>query len=283
MPVNKSNIGIGRETPIKQEHFRGIVKIIANAAKSILNQPWSAKRYDPWFRMYDIYCGSGQYKNDDGELIVGSPLVALDVVRSIGIPYQAVFIDKVQDNTDKLAKLVGKDSFVKIECGENDYVLPNYFVTRKPCYGYVYVDPNNIDIPLHLLTRMFSYSTFERVDLIINISATALKRAANSSMTKYYGQTFDKMLDELKRYKPYMVIREPHGRDQWTFIVASNWKNLPEWTKQGFVNLTTAKGIEIFEKLVYTNQQRRDMESERVQSSFNFDVPLNLYPQRRVR
>ena len=281
MPVGKRNkMGVSKETPTKQDHFRGIVKIIASASKGAMQKPWYED--DPYFYMYDLYAGEGEYKGVDGKLIKGSPLVGLEVVKATGLLYKAVFIDKHGDNAKNLARRIGHDPYVKIEHGDNDYVMQRYLIPGKPRHGYVYVDPNDIDIPVGFLNQMFSYNTFQKTDLIINISATAIKRAANSDATSYFGRTLDKVLNEI-RNKDRWIIREPHGADQWTFIIGSNWIKFPEWEQKGFVNLTTAKGIEIFEKLVYTKDQLEEMEFERKQSSFDFCTPLTLYPQKANR
>lgn len=269
MPVGKGNkMGVGPETPMKQEDFRGIVKIIAQASHGIISR--AGYKLDPVFHIFDLHAGEGLYQGVDGATITGSPLIGLEVVRSMGLAYQAVFIDEHLENTQNLAKCIGYDPCATVIHGDNVDAMQHYCVPGVPKHGYVYVDPNKIEIPTALLNQIFSCSSFRRIELIINIAAANVKRVANSTHSSYWGQTLDKSLEKIRPHKKTWIIREPHGNQQWTFIVGSNWVDFPVWSKKGFVDLKTPKGVAIWEKLVHTRDQLSEIEINRVQSRFDF-------------
>jgi hypothetical protein len=60
------------------------------------------------------------------------------------------------------------------------------------------------------------------MDCLAYLSATNYKRTRGAGFSDGY------LLDDLKAIgKAYIQLREPMGRHQWTFGIATNWKDFP--------------------------------------------------------
>jgi hypothetical protein len=128
-------------------------------------------------------------------------------------------------------------------------------------YGLVLHDSNCfIDLPL---LQAFQST---RLDVLIYYTGTLNKRVrgAYSKQQNAPGKVFHRIMKQRgvlaeeiinANIKQHWVIREPHGKDQWTFLWGSNWEKFQSfrWDKQGFFPVTSAEGIAI---LNYINSFR---------------------------
>lgn len=259
MPVDKvTNVGCGPDTELKEEHFRGIVSIIAGAAKGAMNHQRSIANRCFW--AYELNAGSGMNEYN-GNVFEGSPLIALDVLRNLQLPYRAVFMDNGKDNIDNLRVLAGNDPNVTCVLANNaDYMRSHCSNVGRDCYGYVFHDPNGVDdFNADMLLDIFNYPAFHRIDLIINIGATSFKRVLGAFPNRQDAR-LDTAISRLVDRKKVWLVREPYGKNQWTFLVGSNWVKLPDWKRQGFFRMDSPEGEDILDRLMYTGPQLEEME-----------------------
>lgn len=119
MPII-DNMGYSEITEIKQEHFRLILQAHLRIVKTIfVKHQYSL----PTYFYFDINAGSGQYEGKPG-----SPLIFLEEVTQVDIPYSAVFIDKDEKNIEALSALTQSyHPNVRTFCGEHADILPQLY------------------------------------------------------------------------------------------------------------------------------------------------------------
>ena len=140
--------------------------------------------------------------------------------------------------------------------GDHTDTLPTFFnlPRRRKKYGLLYADPSGVAPPFNLLAAFASH--YKRIDLLIYLSATNLKRkrAAQNGSTPT-------LIDELSNIdKDQWIIREPHGQHQWSFLLGSNWLNYPTYESEGFHRVSSATGQCILHRLNYTENERQQYE-----------------------
>lgn len=207
------------------------------------------------------------------EAVVGSPLAFVQLSQEKEIPHQAVFIEVNEDNYEQLCKHVSSEGRqnVQIVLGDHSKILPRYFQggTRKR-YGIVYADPTGTLPPFSLLGRMSRVPTYATLDILIYCSAANIKR-----MRHIHNRSLSEFLDEID--KEYWIIREAHGKHQWTFLLGTNWDSMPEFKKLGFHLATSSRGQEIMESLDKTKAEvlGEEEQDERKTSPTLFEYAAN--------
>ena len=140
-------------------------------------------RYSPRLVYVDGFCGPGRYSG--GEL--GSPLVALDVIRGLGERISAkpefVFIDndlpRIQNLKLKLQDQEWNSYAPHIDCGEFRHKFPKFLDSIvEPCRPtpplFTFIDPFGFSgIPFDLVQRILSY---DRSEAFILLNTNALRR-----------------------------------------------------------------------------------------------------------
>ena len=249
MPII-DQMGRSEITEIKQEHFRVILRAHLRIVKAIFDK-YQYKL--PTYFYFDINAGSGSYEGKSG-----SPLIFLEEVTQIDIPYSAIFIDKDEKNIETLSVLTKPyQPNVKTFCGEHADILPKLYA--KDCqqrYGLLYTDPNGI-FDAEILREFSQNRCYQKLDILINCPAVAIKRMKNSP------KHLDKRtLEERLQFIPkkYWLIRNALKNNswQWTFLLGTNWTDFPEFKKIDMVKLDSSKGQAFFEKLNLTSKERQE-------------------------
>lgn len=114
--------------------------------------------------------------------------------------------------------------------------------------GAVFIDPNGIIPSLDVLQRLFKTNKLNGVDVILNVGATTYKRCSGA------GHDTPTLEDTIASFsKRHWIVREPYGRNQWTFLIGSNWDGFPTWEKRGFHRIESEHGEALIWKLTHTN------------------------------
>jgi hypothetical protein len=245
-----NGLGYGEFTPLKQEHFEKMLALHLAVTKSAQqnwkDRGWPADTDAYWY--FDLNAGAGHDPNG----LKGSPLIFLEQAQQQGIQYQAVMIERERVNYEQLCSKIN-DPNVKIEYGDHGQALPRYFVQGLQRFGLVYADPSGDKPPFDLLADMSRQPIYRRLDICIYVHATNRKRERRAPAAKDTRSLLDLMatID-----KSNWIVREPFGGEQWSFLIGSNWKGIPDWAKLGFHHWKSARGKEILDILTYTPGER---------------------------
>ncbi|WP_042408184.1 hypothetical protein [Streptacidiphilus carbonis] len=255
---------ISAETERKESDFRGILGMHVNICKGIMR-----RRPGHPYLYADLYAGPGhlEYK---GKQFPGSPLIAQDLLVRANIPYEAVHFEQDGEVAERLQSALysepgalfgGPDATnspvynESFESGFPRWLRGNGAQARR--LGLVYADPIKDEIPHALFNQCARL--LPQVDLLSYVSATQYKRRRGSEL-RLKGET-DKPLfsDHVSAVnKRIALIREPGGPWQWTFVLWSNWVDMPEWQSHGFYRLNSSKGQRILDRLDLTDAQQRE-------------------------
>lgn len=241
------------ETETKERHFRGLLGgIHVPVCKRIRDKHGRAS--DPPYLYIDLHGGPGVLEYN-GRRFPGSPLIAHEVLQNAEIPYDALHFEHNPEVAAELTRALlgrGTVSPSPFQVGLHDYLATAPMQAYR--YGLVYSDPIDDPIPVDTFNRLAA--KFPRVDLLAYVAANDQYKRANAN-----GQGHGRRLvvDVKSVNKKVVLIREPHGAHQWTFILWSNWPELKDWRSQGFHRLDTAAGQRIMNKLNYTARELHEL------------------------
>ena len=246
------------------------------------------------YSYFDLYGGPG-IDNDfsfTGADQFGSPLQAVDTLYSCHVPYAAYVCET---NRDRHARLVDSlELFRYVNQSRADTLSSFYYTTtrercpydtvsidmvrgravvaRAPCetampamvdqalhrakdggsLGLIYADPNGIP-PLKLLSDMAS--AMPDVDVLVNFSATALKRNRSSVNGQW---DMRELIGVINRTTCF--IRQPVGKWQWTMLFFSNRDMpLPRGNRVDFRDVKSDVGRGWFDKANYNTYMRGEL------------------------
>jgi three-Cys-motif partner protein len=240
-------------TPYKLKGFRYLMAFHAGVCQIIL------EKYNQSYIYIDLNCGAG-YQPEYGEFgdeIYGSPIIALQELNKKGIEPICHFCDNNQEALNNLKKLIEEDLLLKCQPfywhGDNKESLVKIAqqINNKQFCGLVYSDPNGKqDFPLKEIKETFQLPQMKKVDLLLNVATTYVKRWEKNPKAKAAWDVYS--LDELimDHGKIRIFIRQPENPSlKWTFIYATNWnkqKNLP---KISLYDINNKIGKQIIEHL----------------------------------
>lgn len=263
MPI-VNGIGFGEHTALKQEHFEKVLGLHMAVTTRVQNnwreKGWHGAELDRYY-YFDINAGAGS----DPTGLIGSPLIFLRQARARQLSYRAILIDREPDNCKRLTDAI-RDYDVTIELGDHNDVLPKYFVSAPSRFGLVYTDPSGTIPPFDLLAQMSRQPVYKRLDICIYVHATNIKRIRRSDRTNE-NRCLRDFIDGID--KKEWIVREPVGKEQWSFLIGSNWIDFPDWQKEGFHSYKSAKGKEIFDLLTYTSEEIAERNGQTAFPFFN--------------
>lgn len=140
---------------------------------------------------------------------------------------------------------------IYVHRGDHFNILKQYikFTDHKKRLGLAYMDTNGKP-SFDVLAELSNVPNYQKMDILMNCSATAVKRSGpNNPICR--GKTLIEYLEMID--KRFFMIREPYGKMQWSFILATNWVNMPQFKKIGMFPITSSEGSEILKKLNNTN------------------------------
>jgi hypothetical protein len=253
-----SDSWISAETEEKEHDFAGIMAMHMQICKSIL-----AKYGGPTYLYADLYAGPGHLEFGDRRFL-GSPLIVDETARRLNLAYEALLFEKDAETAARLAHAVAGSPSAIVHSGRCEDGFGRWLDglgRQSRRYGLVYSDPIRDEIPHQLLSR--AATLLPKVDLLSYVSATQYKRRRGVDPSRPL------LADHVAAIpKKVVLIREPVGAWQWTFILWSNWVNLPEWKRRGFHRLDTEHGARIMDRLTLTSRE--------LQAATNVPLPLPL-------
>lgn len=218
----------------KQHVFNGVVSYLTRAVSKY------CKHGSPY-----LYIDMNAF---DG---AGSPAVFTTVAQKIGLTYRAYLLEQHPQSFCELQRRFAADT--RATCIEGNHSKTIYeslstygrrFPNKTP-YGLIYHDPQAA-WSLDTLRDVAQMPMVKRVDIVIQVQATGLKRAGKTRLSDGVKQI---------RGKSRWLISRPFSKFQWTFLIGSNWPDLPEWKKEGLVDLYSDEGQNILDRLAHTKDE----------------------------
>jgi len=241
---HKDTLGCSEYTPIKQEQLRGILEMHIRMVKGIIER---SKWAHPIYHYFDINAGPGIYNE-----IEGSPIIFLKLAtsRELCLNYKAVFIESNTQSYQKLLENTKTYPNREVILGDHNVEMRHFLDKRYPSVlGILYNDPTGQRPSFDLLAEVNKY--YPRLDLLIYCTATNIKREVHSGQS-----SSETLLDGLDKIdKKTWIVRKPMGKQQWTFLIGSNWEKYPDWKKARFYNVESEEGQEILAELNYTTRE----------------------------
>lgn len=240
--------GYGPYTDIKQQHFNAFLTMHTRAVGAILGR-WGSITY-PRFVYVDLNAGPGIL--DDGEhRWDGSPLLFLDAAYRAGVKFDAFFHERNREAMAKLAATLREQSADGDRCtllfGDNaetvKTVVDHLGKIHKRVHGLVYADPNGGALPIQAMRRIAAVA--RKIDFLVYASAAGNKRIGRP------------MIDDLRSVgRKHLLVREPLGQHQWTFVIMTDWADFPVLKAQSFHNIASPEGAAIAERLNWSTRER---------------------------
>lgn len=255
------------ETVIKEQHFRGILKMHIGICRGI----YSRWRKPPPYLYVDCHGGPGILELK-GRTFDGSPVIAHDLLGTGRLAYEAVHFENDPEIAARLDVTLaaagsprsGSHTVTAEDC---EVGLPRWCLGSgypRDCRGLIYSDPIGDPIPVEALN--VAAARFPKVDILAYVAANDQYKRVNGGRHGH-GRT---LVDDIASVdKRTVLIREPRTTHQWTFILWSNWVDFPQWEKIGFVNADSPSGRAHLEKANFTRQQIR----ERANTPLPFEWP----------
>lgn len=242
---------VSPETELKERDFQGILSMHLQICKGI-----RARWGGPPYLYADLYAGPGHLQFN-GRPFLGSPLIFLELAAKTGIPYEALCYEKDPAVALELSQAVaGLNGARPAICAQPCEVgfkrwLDALGRPQRQQFGLIYSDPIRDEIPRLLLAK--AAALLPRVDILTYVSATQYKRRRGANPERPF------LSDHVQAIgKKVVLIRRPTTAWHWTFILLSNWVNLPEWRKQGFYRLDSSDGAEIMKQLDLSAREHRE-------------------------
>lgn len=252
---------ISPETEAKEEDFRGVLNMHVGICKAI------GSRFPTLPYLYaDLYAGPGHLEFD-GRRFLGSPLIAQELLTKHSLPYLALHFERDLDTAARLCDALGSEQSVfATSCQVGFATWLEHQRVESNRYGLIYSDPINAEIPHELLNE--AAAKLPRVDILSYVAANQYKRRRGVDPSRPFLSDHIRAIE-----KKIVLIREPIGKWQWTFILWSNWVKFPEWQRRGFYRLDSAKGESILERLDLSKRESHEAAND----ALPIDLPYNTY------
>jgi hypothetical protein len=279
---------ISVETEQKERDFYGIFNMHVPICKGIISRHLGD---GPYF-YGDLYAGPGHLEFN-GRQFLGSPLIAQEILTRHGVPYQAVHFEKDPAVAARLGEALWvpvslldmpdpESAQIRIETCQEGF--PRWLAEIGPQprrLGMVYADPIRDEIPVELLNCAAKF--MPRVDLLSYVSATQYKRRRRGDLRRNGHSARPVLSDHVNAVnKRHGLIRKPEHRTGWqfTFILWSNWGNLPDWNGRGFYRLDSDEGRRILDLLDLTSDEQHEKANTPLWSEGDGVLPARYQPPR---
>lgn len=241
---------ISDETERKEQDFAGLLAMHMRICKSILDRSGG-----PPYLYADCHAGRGNLEYG-GRLFLGSPLIAQQTATKTGLAYEAIHFEQDRNEALLLHEALRYSAPVIVDSCERG--LPRWLTsTCKDAgkrFGLVYADPIGKEIPVGLLSAVAR--ALPKTDILAYISGTAYKRRNG---VRPGPRLLDDVTAVRQAGKSTVLIRKPSGRQQWTFVLWSNWVDFPQWERRGFYRLDSEIGRSIAEYINYSRGELFDL------------------------
>lgn len=219
----------------KQEVFRGLINWWMGMASRKVNSGYK-------YHYIDMNSARGE----------GSASLFVDIAGQMNIPYKAYLIEKCFECSVYLENKFEDNDDIRCACGDNLVETPRYIRSlSERFHGMIYNDSfGNPDFDA--LSECSKIDKCKMLDIIIMISAGAIKRTSHLGYTK--------LLDGISSInKSYKFIRVPNDQWQWTFSVMSNYSPRNAWPTNGLYRIESDEGQDIIRFLHYSRDEIIDL------------------------
>lgn len=253
---------VSNETEQKEQDFRGILGMHVSICKGILSRNAAAS-----YLYTDLHAGRGHLEYG-GRRFDGSPLIARDILSRSGIRHETLHYERDTTEAAFLIHALTDRSSTLFDFGDEQA----YPVCIEPfqegfdrwldqrgfqpnTYGLIYSDPIRDEIPHELLNK--AAKNLPRVDLLAYVAGTQYKRRRGAAAPR--GVELPYLSDHIKAIdKRHVLIRQPLGQWQWTFLLWTNWTSFPDWEQRGFYRLDSPQGKRIVERLDFSEKEQHE-------------------------
>lgn len=273
----------GTATPVKLQR---VAKIL----------PWIIRMAAPHVRAaggvfwyIDANAGPGTYTGVSGEALEGSPLLALEALRALQVPYRAVLVDHDSEVVGRLTSALLERDFadpqqVAVSCEDNRLLLPRVCGLPHPRRdrGLIFFDAQKApDFPL--IDSVMALPSMRRIDVLVNVPVWTLKlerSAARSARFGGKGYAWDTkdvrpLCDRLGvLHKSRLLIGEPTRPQPWSLVLGSSWPRFPEWKAGQFDAADSPVGSERLERISLSKRERE----EEAQLALDFEYAMRREP-----
>ncbi len=247
---------ISAETRLKEEDFRGLLKMHLPVCRGILS------RHPDWpsYLYVDLHGGPGWLSYRGGPEFPGSPLIAVQEILDAGLQADTLHFEDDPAITRRLQSALYDSLMASTTvCAERfEEGVMRWLVEHGRQWnrlGLAYSDP--IEDPIPVDTFNLLAQQLPRVDLLAYVAANNQYKRANAN-GHGHGR---RLADDIAAVRKHVVlIREPSRAEQYTFILWSNWDRFPEWKRRGFHRLNSPRGQEI---LAVIDCTKREMHARR--------------------
>ena len=203
---------------------------------------------------FDLTAGPGIVDGREG-----SPLLFIREAERLARPWRAAFFEASPRTARGLqAQVAAFDSARVVATDYNEGLeVVMQLATRSGTrpVGLAYVDPNGV-IDLTGLRRLCRERFFERIDVLIHLSATTYKRVRccrNTHGTAYIREEMESL------GKRQVQVRQPREDQQWCMALLTNWANFPRLRRWGFRAANSPEGEAILDRINFTEKELREI------------------------
>lgn len=250
MSSKKTTQGQSEYTPLKQLGLASVLDMNMRLVQKVFDKyPYCPRSY---FHI-DLTAGSGFNEDCNTD---GSPLVFRNIVAN-KMDYRAFFCDLRKDSCGRLKRRLASDRRSYIFYG--DYasfltVAPELIASpqvigfrQKPeyAYGTVYLDPNGPKLISDGMNQLADFfAVCPRMDFVVNISATALKRTQHLN----WSYTLQDLMQGVNKNYWQIKTVNPGDKWQWTILIGRN-RRFSGWQREGFYEVNSPAGALILDGL----------------------------------
>jgi three-Cys-motif partner protein len=251
----RRGVGCSEHSRFKQEMLRQFMIEHISICRSI------GARWPIWEYLFlDLFSGPGflpDYPDVDG-----SPLIALKLMDG-SLPYRALFFDEDPEVVKQLQSRIRSFENATVlngRCQDSVFDLIGNLITEIMRCGLIYVDPNKIvpnDLsPIDLLVKLANHPVTKYCDILLHLPATSYKRVR--ALLKY--KDSPTLMNDLGRLgKTCVKISETDGRQQWVFILLTNFEKATFGRSIGCFDAKSGYGRVLFNKVTMTIKERMDV------------------------
>lgn len=248
--------GCSKNTPKKWERLRYFLEYHMKATVGIINRHRFADRS---YHYVDLYAGPGVYTMDHDPSLAGergSPLIALDVAKSLGVPIKAYFVE--QKHHESLRRSVfesGYEDRATIFAGKCEKAIENILAcVPSNAMGFMFIDPSGYPC---WETAEYIARRRKLLDVMVNLNAAIHKRCYGSSK-HYEDMRPTQHLHSLGKHETCYWAPAPGDKWQFCLTYLTNGPVM-EAVNQGFHDSRKEKGKLVKQVIDFTTKERRGM------------------------